>query len=58
LKGISRLGAKETVRLPALDRIFSIKEEKGITGVLCAVQPCTIEYAAPIKQAASKGEKR
>src|SRR5208337_1423127 len=33
-------GAKETVRLPAVDRIFTITESKGITGVLCARQPC------------------
>jgi enediyne biosynthesis protein E4 len=28
-------GAKEVVRLPAVDRIFTISEGKGITGVLC-----------------------
>ena len=33
-------GAKETVKLPAEDRIFTITEGKGITGVLCAQQPC------------------
>jgi enediyne biosynthesis protein E4 len=35
-------GAKETVKLPAVDRIFTITEGKGITGVLCgtcAVKP-------------------
>jgi hypothetical protein len=29
-------GTKETVKLPAVDRIFTITEGKGITGVLCA----------------------
>jgi enediyne biosynthesis protein E4 len=33
-------GAKEAVKLPAEDRIFTITEGKGITGVLCAKQPC------------------
>jgi hypothetical protein len=33
-------GARETVKLPAEDRIFTITEGQGITGVLCAKQPC------------------
>jgi predicted NUDIX family NTP pyrophosphohydrolase len=33
-------GATEMVKLPAEDRIFTITEGKGITGVLCAKQPC------------------
>jgi hypothetical protein len=33
-------GARESVRLPAIDRIFTITEGKGITGVLCEKQPC------------------
>jgi hypothetical protein len=33
-------GVVETVKLPAEDRIFTITEGKGITGVLCAKQPC------------------
>jgi len=33
-------GVKETVKLPAEDRIFTITEGKGITGVICATQPC------------------
>ncbi|MGA8730765.1 MAG: CRTAC1 family protein [Terracidiphilus sp.] len=33
-------GAKETVKLPAVDRIFTITEGRGITGVLCGGQPC------------------
>jgi hypothetical protein len=34
-------GAKEFVKLPAVDRIYSITEGKGITGALCKGQPCT-----------------
>jgi hypothetical protein len=30
------------VKLPAEDRIFTITEGKGITGVLCAKQPCLV----------------
>jgi enediyne biosynthesis protein E4 len=33
-------GAKETVKLPAVDRIFTITEGKGITGALCGAGPC------------------
>jgi enediyne biosynthesis protein E4 len=39
-------GARETVKLPAEDRIFTITEGKGITGVLCAKQPCLKAPAA------------
>ncbi len=33
-------GAKETVKLPALDRIYTITEGKGISGALCGGSPC------------------
>jgi enediyne biosynthesis protein E4 len=33
-------GAKETVKLPAEDRIFTITEGQGITGALCGGKPC------------------
>jgi hypothetical protein len=33
-------GAKEFVRLPAVDRIYTIAEGKGITAALCKGQPC------------------
>ena len=33
-------GSKETVRLPAVDRIYSITEGKGITGSLSGGEPC------------------
>ncbi len=35
-------GAKETVKLPAEDRIFTITEGKGITGALCGGSPCAV----------------
>jgi enediyne biosynthesis protein E4 len=34
-------GQIEKVKLPAEDRIFTIAEGKGITGELCAKQPCS-----------------
>jgi predicted NUDIX family NTP pyrophosphohydrolase len=33
-------GAVEMVRLPAIDRIYTVAEGKGITGSLCAGKPC------------------
>jgi hypothetical protein len=33
-------GTKETVKLPAPDRIYTIEEGRGITGAMCAGQPC------------------
>jgi hypothetical protein len=33
-------GVKETVKLPAVDRIFTITEGLGMTAVLCGAQPC------------------
>jgi len=33
-------GSKETVKLPAEDRIFTITEGVGITGALCGGTPC------------------
>jgi enediyne biosynthesis protein E4 len=34
-------GAKELVKLPAADRIYTIKEGVGITGTLCGGAPCS-----------------
>ena len=34
-------GKRETLRLPAVDRIYTITEDKGITGELCSGKPCT-----------------
>ncbi|HTM17716.1 MAG TPA: CRTAC1 family protein [Terracidiphilus sp.] len=33
-------GAKETIKLPAVDRIYTITEGKGIASSLCAGKPC------------------
>jgi hypothetical protein len=33
-------GVKETVKLPGVDRVFTITEGQGITGVICAKGPC------------------
>ncbi|MGD0787009.1 MAG: CRTAC1 family protein [Terracidiphilus sp.] len=33
-------GAKEMVKLPAVDRIYTVTEGLGITGALCAGKPC------------------
>jgi enediyne biosynthesis protein E4 len=33
-------GAKENLKLPAVDRIYTITEGKGITGALCGGQEC------------------
>jgi hypothetical protein len=46
-------GEKETVKLPAVDRIFTITEGKGITGVLCGGSPC-----AAVSGAAATGSKQ
>ena len=40
-------GAKETVKLPAVDRIFSITEGRGITAASCVGLPCPIAAAVP-----------
>jgi hypothetical protein len=33
-------GTKETIKLPAVDRIYTITEGKGIVGSLCGGTPC------------------
>jgi len=33
-------GAKESLKLPAVDRIYTITEGKGITGALCGGSRC------------------
>ena len=45
-------GAKETVKLPAIDRIFTITEGQGITSVLCSVAPCSVAKPDPTSQPA------
>jgi hypothetical protein len=36
-------GAKETVKLPAVDRIYTITEGKGVTFALCGGEACPVE---------------
>ncbi len=40
-------GLKEKVKLPAVDRIYSITEGRGITGALCGGKPCAPAPSAP-----------
>ncbi len=47
-------GMKETVKLPAVDRIFTITEGHGITGVLCARQPCMESAGGTKRQGARR----
>jgi hypothetical protein len=43
-------GAKEFVKLPEVDRIYTITEGQGITGALCGGKPCGAEAGkAPVK---------
>jgi hypothetical protein len=44
-------GAKQTVKLPAVDRIYTITEGKGITGALCGGTACDAKSAAPAASA-------
>ena len=39
-------GAKESIRLPVVDRIYTVTEGKGITGQACAGRPCGPEAQA------------
>jgi hypothetical protein len=48
-------GAKEIVRLPGEDRIYTITEGQGITGTLCGSAPCAlVPSAAETPLSASK----
>jgi len=47
-------GTKEAVRLPAVDRIYTITEGKGITGSLCARKPCVTATRPPAKPPAKR----
>jgi hypothetical protein len=38
-------GAKEMVKLPAVDRIYTVTEGKGITSALCGGKPCAFPVA-------------
>jgi len=51
-------GAKEMVKLPAVDRIYTITEGQGITGALCGGKPCAAKRrpcpSSPARQASRK----
>jgi len=40
-------GTRETIKLPAVDRIYTITEGKGITAAMCNGRPCAAAVAAP-----------
>ena len=40
-------GTKETIKLPAVDRIYTITEGKGIVGALCGGMPCVAASSSP-----------
>jgi hypothetical protein len=40
-------GTKETVKLPAVDRIYTITEGQGITGALCGGKECAEDVCPP-----------
>jgi enediyne biosynthesis protein E4 len=44
-------GAKETIKLPAVDRIYTISEGKGITGALCGGKACDGQTGKPVEGA-------
>ena len=46
-------GARETIKLPAVDRIYTITEGQGITGALCGGKPCETPASEPAHAAAS-----
>jgi hypothetical protein len=49
-------GAKESVKIPAVDRIFTITEGQGITAAFCGVKPCPAT-PAPVPEPASPRSK-
>jgi hypothetical protein len=50
-------GAKEIIKLPAVDRIFTISEGKGITGALCGGQPCPVTVPPAVAPAKTEAKK-
>ena len=50
-------GAVETVKLPTVDRIFTITEGQGITTVLCIKRPCTAKPRLPPPHIARPGKR-
>jgi hypothetical protein len=49
-------GAKEFVKIPAADRIYTITEGQGITDALCGGKPCAVDAAPKTEQ--SKAESK
>ena len=49
-------GAKETIKLSAVDRIYTIAEGKGITTVLCGIRPCPDAEPAVFKSAPARSK--
>jgi hypothetical protein len=49
-------GAKEKIKLPAVDRIFTISEGVGITAVLCATPSCQDAATSAAKPSPSQSE--
>jgi len=45
-------GANEKIKLPAVDRIYTITEGKGITGALCGGIPCAITPSGSVARLA------
>ncbi|MBS1803568.1 MAG: CRTAC1 family protein [Acidobacteria bacterium] len=40
-------GAKQKIKIPAVDRIYTIEEGKGITAALCDGKPCEVPHPTP-----------
>jgi hypothetical protein len=49
-------GVKEFVKLPAVDRIYTIVEGQGITGALCGGNPCPADAAPKAEHQAETGK--
>jgi hypothetical protein len=49
-------GTKEMVKLPAVDRIYTIVEGQGITGALCGGVPCAANAPAKVELPVAAGK--
>jgi hypothetical protein len=50
-------GTVEKIKLPAVDRIYSITEGQGITGAMCGGKPCPVTPKPAAKPAAARAVK-
>ncbi len=41
-------GVKETIKLPAVDRIYTVTEGRGITESLCGGKPCGVNAGTDV----------